>query len=97
MRQWRDIKKDEWIKSLKKKGIEPDYEEIRKADEAGEPLEWEVKMIENDHETRKLILEILTQKNEIEQFARSHERSEDFYRDIRDSSGKCVYNIVFFP
>jgi len=61
-------------------------EEFKKKEQNGEPLEWELQLISKDNETRKLIFEILTQKNEIENFAKSHEKAEEYLKDYKDFS-----------
>ena len=47
-------------------------------------MEWELQLINKDSETRKLIFEIMTQKNQIEIYAKANERPEDFLKDIKD-------------
>jgi RNA-binding protein 25 len=47
-------------------------------------LEWELQLISKDNEARKLILEIISQKNEIENTARQKERPEEFLKDLKD-------------
>ena len=48
LKKWRERKKLEWIDSLRIKGIEPDLEEIRRKEEIGEPLEWELELVSKD-------------------------------------------------
>jgi len=47
-------------------------------------LEWELQLISKDNEARKLILEILSQRNEIENTSRLKERPEEFLKDLKD-------------
>jgi len=84
LKQWREQKKSEWIENLKRRGVEINLEEIKKRESNGEPLEWELQLINKDSETRKLIFDIMTQKNEIEMYAKANERPEDFLKDIKD-------------
>lgn len=59
-------------------------DDIKKKETAGEPLEWELELIHKDNESRKLIFDILTQKNEIEMYAKATERQEEYVKDIKD-------------
>ncbi len=69
---------------MKRRGVEVNLDEIKKKESNGEPLEWELQLINKDSETRKLIFDIMTQKNEIEMYAKANERPEDFLKDIKD-------------
>jgi RNA-binding protein 25 len=77
-------KKQEWIENLRRRGIEVNLEEIKKRENNKEPLEWELQLISKDNETKKLIFEILSQKNEIEIMAKQKERPEDYLKDLKD-------------
>ena len=70
--------------SLKRRGLEINMEEFKKKEQNGEPLEWELQLISKDNETRKMIFDILTQKIEIENFAKSHEKAEEILKDFKD-------------
>jgi hypothetical protein len=78
---------------MKRKGIEPKMDEINKKEKNGEPLEWELQLIKNDHDTRKLIFDILTQKIDIEMYAKAAERPEEYLKDIKDLTSN-PYNIL---
>ncbi len=84
LKQWREQKKQEWIDSLKRRGIDVNLDEIKKKENNKEPLEWELQLISKDNEARKLILEILSQRNEIENTSRQKERPEEFLKDLKD-------------
>jgi hypothetical protein len=57
-------------------------------------LEWELQLINKDHETRKLIFDILTQKDEIEMYAKATERQpEEYLKDIKELTSNS-YNIM---
>ena len=47
-------------------------------------MEWELQLISKDSETRKLIFDILNQRNEIEAIARQNERPEEYLKDLKD-------------
>lgn len=88
LRQWREQKKQDWIDQLRLQGINVNVDEIRKKELAGTPLEWELNLIAKDGETRRAIFDILTQKDEIENFAKSNEKAEEFLKDFKDFSGR---------
>jgi hypothetical protein len=88
LRQWREQKKQDWIDQLRMQGISVNVDEIRKKELAGTPLEWELNLIAKDSETRRGIFDILTQKDEIENFAKSNEKAEEFLKDFKDFSGR---------
>jgi hypothetical protein len=88
LRQWREKKKQDWIDQLRLQGINVNIEEVRKKELSGEPLEWELQLISKDSETRRMIFDIMTQKDEIENFVRSHEKAEEFLKDFKDFSGR---------
>ena len=69
---------------MNRRGVEVNLDEIRKKESNGEPLEWELQLINKDSETRKLIFDIMSQKNEIEMYAKANERPEDYLKDIKD-------------
>jgi hypothetical protein len=68
-------------------------EDIKKKERNGEPLEWELQLINKDHDTRKMIFDILTQKNDIEAYAKATERPEDYLKDIKDLAHNS-YNLM---
>lgn len=84
LKQWRERKKLEWICTLRMKGMNVDINEIQKKEENGEPLEWELQLVNKDHETLKLINEVLNQRKEIEVYARQTQKPELFLKDLRE-------------
>jgi RNA-binding protein 25 len=74
----------EWIDNLRRHGIDVNLEDMKKREMTGEPLEWELQLISKDSETRKLIFDILTQKNEIEMYAKQNEKPEEYLKDLKD-------------
>jgi RNA-binding protein 25 len=94
LKHWREEKKKEWLEGLKRRGAEINMDEIKKKEMKGEPLEWELQLISKDHETRKNIFDTLTQKNEIEMYARATEqRPEEYLKDIKDLTHN-PYNLL---
>jgi RNA-binding protein 25 len=49
-------------------------------------LEWELQLISKDNEVRKAIFEIMTQKNEIEMYAKANDRPDEYLKDLKDLS-----------
>ena len=84
LKKWRERKKLEWIDSLRIKGIEPDIEEIRRKEEIGEPLEWELELVGKDQDTLKLIYDIMGQRQEIEVFAKQAEKPDLYLKDLKE-------------
>lgn len=84
LKKWRERKKLEWIDSLRIKGIEPDLEEIRRKEEIGEPLEWELELVSKDQDTLKLIYDIMGQRQEIEVFAKQAEKPDLYLKDLKE-------------
>jgi RNA-binding protein 25 len=74
----------EWIENLRRHGIDVNLEDMKKREITGEPLEWELQLISKDSETRKIIFDILTQKNEIEMYAKQNEKPEEYLKDLKD-------------
>jgi len=64
--------------------MEVNIDDIKKREVNGEPLEWELQLISKDTETRKLIFDIMTQKNEIEMYAKANDRPEEYLKDMKD-------------
>lgn len=58
-------------------------EDIKRKEKNGEPLEWELELIAKDTETRKLIFDILTQKNDIENYEKQN-LTEEILKDKKD-------------
>ena len=84
LKKWRERKKLEWIDSLRIKEIEPDLEEIRRKEEIGEPLEWELELVSKDQDTLKLIYDIMGQRQEIEVFAKQAEKPDLYLKDLKE-------------
>ena len=59
----------------------------------GEPLEWELQLISKDPETRKLIFDIMYQKNEIELYAKSYEKADEYLKDYKDYTNNNFFNL----
>jgi hypothetical protein len=57
--------------------------EVKRKEKNGEPLDWELELIAKDSETRKLIFDILTQKNDIESYEKLNQNAEN-YKDKKD-------------
>ena len=72
-------------------------EDIKKRENNGEPLEWELQLINKDSETRKIIFDIMTQKNEIEMYAKANERPEDFLKDLKELTNNPFSKINQYP
>ena len=47
-------------------GIPVNIEEIKKKEENGEPLEWELRLVSNDQEILKTINEVVSQRQQID-------------------------------
>lgn len=84
MKKWRERKKEEWIDSLRQKGFQVDLNEVKKKENSGEPLDWELQLISKDQETNKLLYEIMSQRTEIETYARQSERPEQYLKDLKE-------------
>lgn len=84
LKKWRERKKLEWIDSMRIKGVEPDLEEIRRKEEIGEPLEWELELVSKDQDTLKLIYDIMGQRQEIEVFAKQAEKPDLYLKDLKE-------------
>ena len=85
--EWREEKKEEWLAKCKKEGLAVDLKEIEEKEAKGEPLMWELEMMEKDFDTRRNIREVMMQKKEIEAYDNSHSRSLDLFRDLREKTG----------
>ncbi len=86
LKQWRESKKQEWMETLRRKGTEVNMEDIKRKEANREPLEWELQLISKDNEVRKAIFEIMTQKNEIEMYAKANDRPDEYLKDLKDLS-----------
>lgn len=84
LKKWRERKKMEWIDSLRIKGVEVDLQEIKRKEESGEPLEWELQLVSKDQDTLKVIYDVLAQRQEIEVYAKQAEKPELFLKDLKE-------------
>ena len=84
LKKWRERKKMEWIDSLRIKGVEVDLQEIKRKEECGEPLEWELQLVSKDQDTLKVIYDVLAQRQEIEVYAKQAEKPELFLKDLKE-------------
>ena len=85
LKKWRERKKIEWINSLTMQGIPVNLDEIKKKEENGEPLEWELKLVSNDQEILKTINEVVSQRQAIDSSGKPISIEKDiFFKNLTD-------------
>ncbi|MCQ2815879.1 MAG: hypothetical protein MJ252_01310 [archaeon] len=84
LKQWREDKKNEWIDSLRMKGISVNMAEIKRKEEEGEALEWELQLLNKDDEVLRVINDLVARRFEIEAAEKQTEKSEYFLKDLKD-------------
>ena len=85
LKKWRERKKIEWINSMTLQGIPVNIDEIKKKEENGEPLEWELKLVSNDQETLKTINEVVSQRQAIDSSGKPISIEKDlFFKNLND-------------
>ena len=87
LKNWRERKKIEWINSMTLQGISVNLDEIKKKESNGEPLEWELKLISNDKEVLKLINEVVSQRQQIDNITKINDQSDSFLKGLNDIVG----------
>ena len=89
LKKWRERKKIEWINSLAIQGIPVNIEEIKKKEENGEPLEWELRLVSNDQEVLKTINEVVSQRQQIDTKSKQYE-NDAFFKDLNDLANSNI-------
>ena len=85
LKKWRERKKIEWINSMTLQGIPMNLDEIKKKEENGEPLEWELKLVANDQEILKTINEVVSQRQAIDSSGKPINIEKDlFFKNLND-------------
>ena len=85
LKKWRERKKIEWINSMTLQGIPMNLDEIKKKEENGEPLEWELKLVANDQEILKTINEVVSQRQAIDSSGKPISIEKDlFFKNLND-------------
>ena len=85
LKKWRERKKIEWINSLTMQGIHVNLDEIKKKEENGEPLEWELKLVSNDQEILKTINDVVSQRQAIDSSGKPISIEKDiFFKNLND-------------
>ena len=85
LKKWRERKKIEWINSMTLQGIPVNIDEIKKKEENGEPLEWELKLVSNDQEILKTINEVVSQRQAIDSSGKPISIEKDlFFKNLND-------------
>ena len=91
LKKWRERKKIEWINSLTMQGIPVNLEEIKKKEENGEPLEWELKLVSNDQEILKTINEVVSQRQVIDSSGKPISIEKDiFFKNLTDIASSNI-------
>ena len=91
LKKWRERKKIEWINSLTMQGIPVNLEEIKKKEENGEPLEWELKLVSNDQEILKTINEVVSQRQAIDSSGKPISIEKDiFFKNLADIASSNI-------
>jgi RNA-binding protein 25 len=91
LKKWRERKKIEWINSLTMQGIPVNLEEIKKKEENGEPLEWELKLVSNDQEILKTINEVVSQRQAIDSSGKPISIEKDiFFKNLTDIASSNI-------
>ena len=89
LKKWRERKKIEWINSMTMQGIPVNLEEIKKKEENGEPLEWELKLVSNDQEVLKTINEVVSQRQQIDNISKQND-NDIFLKDLNDLANSNI-------
>ena len=89
LKKWRERKKIEWINSMAIQGIPVNIEEIKKKEENGEPLEWELRLVSNDQEVLKTINEVVSQRQQIDTKSKQYE-NDAFFKDLNDLANSNI-------
>ena len=91
LKRWRERKKIEWINSLTMQGIKVDLDEIKKKENNGEPLEWELKLVANDQEILKTINEVVAQRQAIDSSGKPISIEKDiFFKNLTDIANSNI-------
>ena len=89
LKKWRERKKIEWINSMAMQGIQVNIEEIKKKEENGEPLEWELRLVPNDQEILKTINEVVSQRQSIDNMSKQSDK-DIFLKDLTDLANSNI-------
>ena len=89
LKRWRERKKIEWINSMAIQGIPVNLEEIKRKEENGEPLEWELRLVANDQEILKTINEVVSKRQEIDNTSKKGE-NDIFLKDLNDFANSNI-------
>ena len=89
LKKWRERKKIEWINSMTMQGIPVNIEEIKKKEENGEPLEWELRLVSNDQEVLKTINEVVSQRQQIDNISKQND-NDIFLKDLSDLASSNI-------
>ena len=89
LKKWRERKKAEWINSLAVQGIPVNIEEIKRKEENGEPLEWELRLVSNDQDILKKINEVVSQRQAIDTRSKQNE-NDTFFKDLNDLANSNI-------
>ena len=91
LKRWRERKKIEWINSMTMQGIQVNFEEIKKKELNGEPLEWELKLVSNDQEILKTINEVVSQRQAIDSSGKPINVEKDiFFKNLNDLASSNI-------
>ena len=91
LKKWRERKKIEWINSMTMQGIQVNLDEIKKKEENGEPLEWELKLVSNDQEILKTINEVVSQRQAIDSSGKPISIEKDlFFKNLNDIANSNI-------
>ena len=89
LKKWRERKKIEWINSMAIQGIPVNIEEIKRKEENGEPLEWELRLVSNDQEVLKTINEVVSQRQQIDTRSKQYD-NDIFLKDLNDLANSNI-------
>ena len=89
LKKWRERKKIEWINSMTMQGIQVNLDEIKKKEENGEPLEWELRLVSNDQEILKTINEVVSQRQQIDTKSKQND-NDIFLKDLNDLANSNI-------
>ena len=89
LKKWRERKKAEWINSLAVQGVPVNLEEIKRKEENGEPLEWELRLVSNDQDILKKINEVVSQRQQIDTRSKQSE-NDTFFKDLNDLANSNI-------
>ena len=89
LKKWRERKKIEWINSMAVQGIPFNLDEIKKKEENGEPLEWELKLVSNDQEVLKMINEVVSRRQNIDSIGKKTD-NDLFLKDLSDLASSNI-------